>query len=165
MAGRGDAMVWTAANGVTAGRIVMVLIFAASPPSPSSLAVLLLSFLLDLVDGMLARRMGQCSKFGAVLDILADNLGRSAVWLKAASKSSTMSATAVFFVALEWITLFATQMTSHLEGGGHWKQKTSEDPWIVREYFKNNFRNPLGTSGILGLFLLPSYIFVDFRFP
>ncbi|EKX51831.1 hypothetical protein GUITHDRAFT_102442 [Guillardia theta CCMP2712] len=165
MAGRGDAMLWTVANGVTAGRIVMVIVFAVSPPSFSSLAVLLLSFILDLVDGMLARRLGQTSKLGAILDILADNLGRSAVWAKASGRSASVHAFAVFFISLEWVTLFATQMTSHLEGGRHWKQQTSEEPWMVRAYFKNNFKNPLGTSGILGLFLLPTYIFIDSQFP
>lgn len=32
------------------------------------------------VDGWLARRLGQTSKFGAWLDVVVDNLGRGMLW-------------------------------------------------------------------------------------
>lgn len=42
--------------------------------------VKLLSFLSPGVDGWLARRLGQCSRFGAWLDVVVDNLGRGMLW-------------------------------------------------------------------------------------
>lgn len=32
------------------------------------------------VDGWLARRLTQCSRFGAWLDVVVDNLGRGMLW-------------------------------------------------------------------------------------
>ncbi|CAI8023262.1 CDP-diacylglycerol--inositol 3-phosphatidyltransferase 1 [Geodia barretti] len=37
---------------------------------------------LDGIDGWAARMMGQCSAFGAWLDVLVDNVGRSLLWTK-----------------------------------------------------------------------------------
>lgn len=42
--------------------------------------VKLLSFLSPGVDGWLARRLGQSSRFGAWLDVVGDNLGRGMLW-------------------------------------------------------------------------------------
>ena len=36
---------------------------------------------LDFVDGLAARRLGQCSRLGEVLDVVCDNVARSAMWM------------------------------------------------------------------------------------
>lgn len=38
------------------------------------------SAMLDGIDGCVARALGQCSAFGAWLDVLVDNIGRSVLW-------------------------------------------------------------------------------------
>ena len=57
-----------------------------SEGSRPGLAILVWTFsaALDLFDGILARRLDQCSNFGANLDVVADNVLRSATWLAAA---------------------------------------------------------------------------------
>lgn len=126
---------------------------------------------LDLLDGILAKVLCQTSQFGVFLDICADNVLRTAVWLAvtntangAASSSSeekgllphssVVSCVALFIICLEWTTMVSTQV--HAAAGSsnseHWKEARERDPWIVRVFFRNNFRNVLGSLGIYGLF-------------
>ncbi len=67
------------ANLVTAIRIALLpplfsLILASPSGSWPALAVFLLAGLTDAVDGRLARALNQVSRFGAMLDLLADRL-------------------------------------------------------------------------------------------
>lgn len=47
--------------------------------------------------------------------------------------------------------MVATQLHAAAHGE-HWKSARQEDPWLIQVFFANNFRNPLGTLGIYGLF-------------
>ncbi|MCP4117158.1 MAG: CDP-alcohol phosphatidyltransferase family protein [Desulfobacteraceae bacterium] len=49
------------------------------------------SCLMDLFDGPLARKMGQCSKFGEILDVLTDT-----IWPWAKNMTGGMTHTRVF---------------------------------------------------------------------
>jgi len=163
-----------------------------------SVVVWVTAAVLDLFDGMAARHLNQTSTFGILLDVVADNVLRTCVWIaviieasSSASKddaeettlstdwtSSVPITTATIVVTasslllcLEWLTLVATQLlvsssVSEAEARSddkqqHWKTKAAgesdgeggtEEPWLVRTYFRNNFRNPLGCLGIFGLF-------------
>lgn len=122
---------------------------------------------LDLVDGILARKFNQTSNFGVLLDIVADNVLRSCIWIAVIISATVMSATLVvdddslqqhlsadviltiivsaLIICLEWSTLVATQVHAAIDGGVHWKNTREKgDPWLVRKYFANNFRNPVG---------------------
>lgn len=44
------------------------------------LALSLSNFVLDALDGYLARRLGQATAFGAFLDVLIDNASRAVLW-------------------------------------------------------------------------------------
>ena len=60
-----------------------------SPIDPVlTLAIWILLALLDLMDGMLARALDQCSSLGVLLDIAADNLLRTTTCIAAAAASS-----------------------------------------------------------------------------
>eukprot|EP00961_Rhodomonas_salina_P011820 158827-Rhodomonas_salina.7 len=82
----------------------------------ASVAVLCFSFLLDLFDGPIARWLDQCSVLGTVLDIVCDNTGRTVMWMKAAAVRPDFTSIAFAVVALEWLTLCATQTQAYLEG-------------------------------------------------
>lgn len=121
---------------------------------------------LDLFDGMAARKLDQCSQFGVLLDIIADNILRSVVWISNimgaevddASGTKRCLWTAVIF--LEWITMFSSQCkTSRREG--HWKDVAQKEPpqW-VQAVFQNNFRTIPGILAIYGLFVAPMGTFV-----
>lgn len=107
---------------------------------------------LDVLDGYLARKLGQCSSFGIVLDVAADNILRTVVWLAAAIQEPTSySLAAGFFISLEWTTMVCTQLHS-ISSESHWKQSRTNDPWLVRRVFANNFKTLFGGFCIYGLF-------------
>ena len=135
---------------------------------------------LDLFDGILARVLRQTSSLGVFLDVAADNILRTVVWVAVAmawshppgivdpdaavsvaeSYPSTSRGDNMTFVVpccccaiicLEWTTMVATQVHS-AQNSHHWKEARQNDPWIIRTFFAANFRNPLGFLGIYGLF-------------
>jgi len=114
-----------------------------SRSSPVS-AILIWAFsaFLDALDGIAARALNQCSNFGVLLDVIADNTLRSNTWVAAATaaKTSTVPAISVLVMNIEWLTFFATQLHSIENGGEHWKGERKQDPWFVKTYFRNNFR-------------------------
>lgn len=62
-----------AANIITSCRIVFsVVLLFCSPLSPSFFAFYLLAGFTDMIDGTVARKTGSVSRFGSVLDTLAD---------------------------------------------------------------------------------------------
>jgi phosphatidylglycerophosphate synthase len=122
---------------------------------------------LDLLDGMMARLLNQCSQFGVLLDIAADNLLRTCFWMAAAvsasstatdadnqsTSSSVVSLTmvATMIVSLEWTTMICTQLHAST-CSAHWKECRQHDPWWIQAIFANNFKSPLGVLCIGGLF-------------
>jgi phosphatidylglycerophosphate synthase len=117
-----------------------------------ALATWILSACLDFLDGILARALNQTSSLGVILDILADNVLRTAVWIAvAATDTSSWLLPATAIVVVEWITMVSTQVHA-AQSDTHWKIERANDPWWIRTFFRNNFRNPLGFIGIFGLF-------------
>ena len=137
------------------------------------------SGMLDLVDGVLARLLRQTSSLGVFLDVAADNILRTVVWVAVAiawspspdfdSVSSLWAASPLertmmvpclccAIVCLEWTTMVATQVYA-VQNNKHWKEARQNDPWIIRTFFANNFRNPLGILGFYGLFAVNLFAF------
>lgn len=140
------------------GRIVLAFVGLAisSSRSVTAIWVWLLSAALDLFDGIVARALNQTSTLGIFLDIIADNILRTCVWIAASSSSgggsTEIKIAACFFISIEWITMICAQLHAASKET-HWKSRqTTEDPWIVRICFHNNFRNPVGLLVIYGLF-------------
>ena len=125
---------------------------------------------LDLFDGILARALQQTSAFGVFLDVCADNILRSVVWVSVAVSASSSSSSAAFgsnegsanngvavtrvacfLICLEWTTMVSTQVYAAVNNE-NWKLARGRDPWLVQAFFRSNFRNPLGSLGIYGLF-------------
>ena len=61
--------------------------------------------------------------------------------------------------AQKWVTLVITQLHAAQKDGKHWKEARRNDPWFVRVFFANNFRNPLGTWGVAGLFCANLFLY------
>ncbi|KAL7488528.1 hypothetical protein ACHAW6_014141 [Cyclotella cf. meneghiniana] len=124
---------------------------------------------LDLFDGMVARRLNQCSRLGVLLDIVADNILRSIVWISAiteARKDGDLSVAPIIWTAiifLEWITMFCSQSkVNERTQDDHWKDMEYRHPPVwVGAVFKNNFKTIPGIIAICGLFIAPlaSYVF------
>jgi phosphatidylglycerophosphate synthase len=58
----------------------------------------IVSAFLDLFDGILARKLNQCSSLGILLDIAADNILRSNIWVAAAVRDEKYRFVAAFFM-------------------------------------------------------------------
>lgn len=114
-------------------------------------AIWVVSASLDLIDGILARALNQKSYFGVLLDISADNILRTTIWVAAASSDSFYAMGTCIIVSLEWMTMVSTQLHA-TQSGSHWKSTRENDPWLLKAIFSNNFRNPLGALCIYGLF-------------
>lgn len=125
---------------------------------------------LDLVDGWAARKLGQTSKFGEILDVVVDNIGRGVIWALVAATTTHRALPAVcgLMATLESLT-FAMAHASSLVAQKNWKlQQLGTDevatslepphPFVAR-IFANNFRNTLGTLAIGGTFFLPVHIY------
>lgn len=130
-------------------RIVLAFVglYISSSRPVAAIWVWLASASLDLLDGIIARALNQTSSFGVVLDISADNILRTCVWI--AASHDNIKVVACFFISLEWVTMICTQLHS---GEAHWKSERHKDPWFIRTCFHNNFCNPLGLIVIYGLF-------------
>lgn len=75
------------ANWITLSRfplllLIVLILYRGSPGVRlAGVALLFLGLMLDTVDGMVARRTGQASLFGSVLDIAADRTYELVLWL------------------------------------------------------------------------------------
>lgn len=60
---------------------VLILYFGSSPTRLAGVVLLFVGLMLDTVDGMVARKTGQTSLFGSVLDIAADRTYELVLWV------------------------------------------------------------------------------------
>ncbi|XP_018556769.1 CDP-diacylglycerol--glycerol-3-phosphate 3-phosphatidyltransferase isoform X1 [Lates calcarifer] len=106
------------------------------------------SVALDGVDGWLARRLGQSSRFGAWLDVVVDNLGRGMLW-------SLLFKWGWLVSALEWCVF----VCNHNTRGGHWKNSFTSGPGLIQAIMANGFWTLLGTWVVMGLHCLPLWLY------
>lgn len=149
----GVPVVWYIPNLLGYARVVLAfwgLHFSETAPV-TAVCLWMISASLDLIDGPLARALNQTSSFGVLVDIAADNILRTTIWVATATVGKDYKCIAVFLISLEWTTMLCTQLHAS-QFGGHWKLLRDNDPWWVKKIFANNFKNPIGTLCIFGLF-------------
>ena len=128
----------------------------------------LISSSLDLFDGILARKLHQTSTLGIYVDIAADNVLRTTVWIIAAVTAahhnqtmSTASSTTIaafssslhllipaWIISLEWCTMICTQLQARrqqqqqqqLVHSLHWKEQHQQEP-THPYWIRSLFRN------------------------
>ncbi|MGA1199397.1 MAG: CDP-alcohol phosphatidyltransferase family protein [Candidatus Latescibacterota bacterium] len=97
----------------------------------------MLSSVLDMVDGMLARRLGQTSRFGEVLDFCIDLITHTVLW----GLSGFPFAPVMIF--LEWgagVSMFWLSVKQR----EHWKTTLATiNVKLIERYFANRQRNVL----------------------
>ncbi|XP_078022981.1 uncharacterized protein LOC117259843 isoform X1 [Epinephelus lanceolatus] len=130
-------------------RIGLVLSAWAAFETPAVFVSLYSIFIaLDGVDGWLARRLCQSSRFGAWLDVVVDNLGRGMLW-------SLLFKWGWLVFALEWCVL----VCNHNARGDQWKSSFITSPQLIQAIMANGFRTPLGTWVVSGLHGLPLWLY------
>mmetsp|Transcript_7055 Transcript_7055/g.11769 ORF Transcript_7055/g.11769 Transcript_7055/m.11769 type:complete len:300 (-) Transcript_7055:61-960(-) len=153
------------------------LVFAMQQQASMALNTWVAASLLDLFDGIAAKRLNQCSKFGVLLDVLADNILRTIIWVAAIMESLKQNQDEervilkvccwTALICLEWITMVCSQCNQANSDKGHWKdfQRGRKAPFWIEAVFKNNFRSLFGSVAIFGLFVSPlgSYVWAADR--
>jgi len=113
-----------------------------------------LSWLLDIFDGYLARRLGHTSRFGALFDLGLDLITITIVW----TVSGFYLATA--FIVLEWAAGLYIAAFSMLPQA-HWKTiMVKGSPGPIKFYFSRNQRNPLSAYGNIAHFAFPLALYL-----
>jgi len=109
--------VFTLPNLVSSSRVVLAVGFVASDAVPTRLALIGIASLTDFLDGWLARRAKETSRFGALLDPIADRFfalsvvisyvlgGQFSVWQGVAIMFRDVMSVIGFFVArhVSWL--------------------------------------------------------------
>ncbi|KAI8360264.1 CDP-alcohol phosphatidyltransferase-domain-containing protein [Mortierella sp. GBAus27b] len=97
-----------------------------------------ISCLLDAVDGQAARYYDQCSKFGAVLDMVTDRCTTACLLCFLASAYPSYALVFQFLIALD-VSSHYMHMYSSLTSGATSHKKISESSnFILRAYYSNN---------------------------
>ncbi|GBG68816.1 hypothetical protein CBR_g3510 [Chara braunii] len=134
--------------------LLAVVMFAVGPENhPRSFVLLyIVCFILDAVDGSIARALHQESGYGAFLDVAIDCTLRSMMW--AAALKGPLGAVVP---CIEWCVFVGT----HARGGAAWKTGCFVGaPWWVRAAIYNGFRSLAGALVIAGLHFLPLWIWI-----
>ncbi|KAG0231555.1 CDP-diacylglycerol-inositol 3-phosphatidyltransferase [Actinomortierella wolfii] len=97
-----------------------------------------LSCLLDAADGVAARRFNQCSKFGAVLDMVTDRCTTACLLCYLAIAYQDWAILFQLLIALD-LSSHYMHMYSSLQSGASSHKKISETSnWFLRQYYSNN---------------------------
>ncbi|XP_030633977.1 CDP-diacylglycerol--inositol 3-phosphatidyltransferase [Chanos chanos] len=99
-------------------RILLVLSAWSAFNSPEIFVpVYFISVILDGVDGWIARQLKQTSRFGAWLDVVVDNFGRSMLW-------NMLFDWGWLVASVEWCVF----VCNHNARGAQWKSSFTESP-------------------------------------
>lgn len=130
----------------------LVLAFFLLPTSPALFITFYsISITLDGFDGYAARKLQQCSVFGAWFDVVIDNVSRGLLW-------THLHPMLYLIAAVEW-----TAFVCNHSFGSDWRDKLTQGhqirpPKLVGLAMANNFRNPWGIWTIAGLHVLPVWL-------
>jgi CDP-diacylglycerol--inositol 3-phosphatidyltransferase len=116
-----------------------------------------LSFVLDALDGIAARALNQCSKFGAVLDMLTDRMATLVVAFIAVNlEHSPLKSLIIFIIILDLASHWLQTLVA-AESGAHHKNIANKFKLLDYYYQNKFFMCPL-CVGYEFFFLLYIYI-------
>jgi len=117
--------------------------------------------LLDTVDGYVARKFNQCTRFGAMLDMLTDRCALMGLTIGLAvlypAYAFPLQVAAVIDVAAHWLYM----VSSYYTGKTSHKSTSGNDNWLMRLYYGNKpflFTMCLGNEAFYCAFYL-AYFF------
>ena len=108
-------------------RFMLLLIFLAT----DRIELYVVSYLLDAVDGYLARKFNQCTIFGSTLDMIVDRISSSVILLTRLYSSFNL-----FYVLLDWSSHFI-HMQASLLGKSKSHKAMDYNSTILHYYYFN----------------------------
>ncbi|KAI9141188.1 CDP-alcohol phosphatidyltransferase-domain-containing protein [Paraphysoderma sedebokerense] len=103
-----------------------------------SITLYVVSCLLDAVDGNVARALGQCSKFGAVLDMVTDRSTTACLLMYLATAYPQYALIFQGLISLDLSSHYMHMYSSLTSGSASHKQVSSSSNPILRLYYHNN---------------------------
>ncbi|CEP13823.1 hypothetical protein [Parasitella parasitica] len=97
-----------------------------------------ISCLLDAVDGNAARHFNQCSRFGAVLDMVTDRCTTTCLLCFLSLKYPEWTILFQFLVSLDFSSHYMHMYSSMISGSSSHKKISEKQSWYLRIYYTNN---------------------------
>ncbi|KAJ1732653.1 phosphatidylinositol synthase 1 (CDP-alcohol phosphatidyltransferase1) [Coemansia biformis] len=96
-----------------------------------------LSELLDAADGYYARKLGQCSKFGEVLDMVTDRCTTTVLltYLAQAYKSQALALVFCLLISLDISSHYMQMYSQLITGKTNHKQMDEKAHWVLKAYY------------------------------
>ncbi|ORZ22571.1 CDP-alcohol phosphatidyltransferase-domain-containing protein [Absidia repens] len=119
--------------------ILAALSFHYMPIHPKACVVLYsISCLLDAVDGNAARYFNQCSRFGAVLDMVTDRCTTTCLLCFLSLRNQDWTIVFQFLISLDFASHYMHMYSSMTEGSSSHKKIAEGGSWFLRLYYTNN---------------------------
>ncbi|KAK3749021.1 hypothetical protein RRG08_056928 [Elysia crispata] len=135
-------------NVIGYGRVLLACVaFAFYQDPPWFILFYTSSIVLDGFDGYAARKLNQCSKFGAWFDVIIDLFSRGYLWC-------ALFRGGYAIVFLEWVTFLSTHSR-----GENWKIPDENFPPLVKMVMANGFKTPAGFFAVGSLHVLPLWFY------
>ena len=98
-----------------------------------------ISCLLDALDGAAARRLGQSTRFGAVLDMITDRCTTTCLLVFLASAFPRWSIVFQALISLDYSSHYIHMYATLAMGGQTQSHKDIDEsrPWVMRIYYSN----------------------------
>ncbi|KAI9333493.1 CDP-alcohol phosphatidyltransferase-domain-containing protein [Pilaira anomala] len=97
-----------------------------------------ISCLLDAVDGNAARYYNQCSKFGAVLDMVTDRCTTTCLLCFLSIQYPDWTILFQSLISLDFSSHYMHMYSSMISGSSSHKKISEEQSWYLRIYYTNN---------------------------
>ncbi|KAI8378583.1 CDP-alcohol phosphatidyltransferase-domain-containing protein [Blakeslea trispora] len=97
-----------------------------------------ISCLLDAVDGNAARYFNQCSKFGAVLDMVTDRCTTTCLLCFLSLQYPQWTILFQLLISLDFSSHYMHMYSSMISGSSSHKKISEEQSWYLRIYYTNN---------------------------
>ncbi|KAI8887694.1 CDP-diacylglycerol--inositol 3-phosphatidyltransferase [Backusella circina FSU 941] len=97
-----------------------------------------ISCLLDAVDGNAARYFNQCSKFGAVLDMVTDRSTTTCLLCFLSLQYPSWTILFQFLISLDFSSHYMHMYSSMISGSSSHKKIDEKQSWYLRMYYTNN---------------------------
>lgn len=122
-------------------RLALTLISYAVTNPHVFLATYTLSFVLDAADGLAAKKLNQCSQFGALLDMVTDRISTMGLVMLLAVRMPNLLLLWVVLNILDFMSHWSRMYSSFLFGEMSHKFTPKNQHWLLTMYYHPTKRN------------------------
>lgn len=148
---------WFYPNLTGYARVILTLASFCVPEEPTIFFPLYVaSFLMDALDGHLARKYDQCSRFGAVLDMVTDRFSTAILCVILSHLWPVFSRAFMFLIVLDMVSHWFRMYSQLLVGSSSHKAVSADVPALLYVYYNNRI--------VLGVVCLMNELFYVFLY-